>query len=443
MKSYQEAIARLYDLEHTGIKLGLDRIRGALRDLSSPQDSFASIHVAGTNGKGSTSALLSGILHSSGLRVGLYTSPHLLDFRERIRVDGRMARKEWIQEGLDAIWPAVEENGLSFFEAATCVALKIFAEQRVDVAVLEVGLGGRLDATNVVTPELTVITSLSLDHQKTLGSKLEEIAGEKAGIIKKGVPLILANADPEARRACLSIALERGAPVILDREAIAVRRVEVDLTGTRWVSRRRQVWLPEWVDDSWETSLLGVHQVENARLVHIAAALLRERGWSLTTQGIREGLRTTRWPGRMEPLLPGLPVILDVAHNVEGARYLVRAVSSLRLGKKIRWVVGMVRGKHHREFLRVLGGLGRRFHICSPKNHRAAESSWLAVEAEALGLPHTVHESVDEAVRDALSGCGPDEMCVITGSFFTLDEACRALGVRPREFLQDHIEVRL
>jgi dihydrofolate synthase/folylpolyglutamate synthase len=436
-------MTRLYDLEHTGIKLGLDRIRSALKDLSSPQDSFAAVHVAGTNGKGSTSALTAGILHASGLKVGLYTSPHILDFRERIRIDGHMVRREWIPEGLDAIWPAVEKSGMSFFEAATCLAFWIFAREKVDIAVLEVGLGGRLDATNVVAPELTMITSLSLDHQKTLGSELRDIAGEKAGIIKKGVPLVLANAHFEARQACLSIALERGASVLLDRESLAVRDVDVRLTGTRWLSRRRQSWLPEWMDGPWRISMVGAHQVENARLAQLGAALLSERGWPLTVSGVRDGLRGTLWPGRIESLLPRRPVVLDVAHNVEGARHLVRTLRRLPDKKRVRWVVGMVRGKHHREFLRILGGLGRPFHFCAPKNHRAVSSSLLAGEAEALGLPHTVHERVEDAVGEALTGCATDEICVITGSFFTLEEACRALGILPRTSLHELAEVPL
>jgi dihydrofolate synthase/folylpolyglutamate synthase len=183
--------------------------------------------------------------------------------------------------------------------------------------------------------------------------------------------------------------------------------------------------------------------VENARLAQLGAALLSERGWPLTLSGVREGLRGTLWPGRMESLLPRRPVILDVAHNVEGARHLVRTLRRLPEKKTVRWVVGMVRGKHHREFLRTLGGLGRPFHVCAPKNHRAVPSSLLAGEAEALNLPHTVHEHVGDAVGEALAGCAADEICVITGSFFTVEEACHALGVLPRTSLHEPVGVEL
>lgn len=440
MKSYREAISRLYDLEHSGIKLGLGRIRHALSDLGSPQDEFASIHVAGTNGKGSTSALFAGVLHASGLKTGLYTSPHLLDFRERIRIGGAMAGEDEICSGLESIWPAVERHGLSFFEAATCLAFRVFANRRVDAAVLEVGLGGRLDATNVVQPALTVITSLSIDHQKTLGASLGEIAREKAGILKRGAPLILASAPYEARRACLTVALQRGAPVVLDREVLAVRDLHVDTAGSRWVTRRRDPGLAGWLDGAWRLSLVGAHQVENARLVQLGAAALQERGWTLSGDSVRAGLRSTRWPGRFESLEPRWPVLLDVAHNPEGARHLVRTLKRVSRAP-VRWVTGMVRGKHHREFLSVLGSAGEPVHLCTPINQRAVTAESMAEHATALGLRHSVHSSVEDALRSALHERRSGELCVVTGSFFTLDEACRSLGVSPLASLHEPVEI--
>jgi dihydrofolate synthase/folylpolyglutamate synthase len=439
--TYTQALNRLYRLEHSGIKLGLSRIQSALKDLGHPQDAFASIHVAGTNGKGSTCAMTSGVLASCGLRTGLYTSPHIRDFRERIRIDGKMAAAEWIVEGLDEIWPAVEKNQLSFFEAATCLAFWIFVKQGVRIAVLEVGLGGRLDATNVVRPELSIITSLSTDHQKTLGASLAEIAGEKAGILKEGVDLILAGCPREAQETVLAAARGRNIPHLRDREALAVRDLVCAPHATRWRTARRTDRLPAWLDGSWESPMPGSHQAENARLALLAAALLQQKGWPLSEAGIRAGLRATHWPGRLEVLLPGHPVILDVAHNVEGGRRLVRTRAQWPELGRIRWVVGMVKGKDHREFLRILNRRKGRFHFCSPEHPRCVETEVL--EEAADGLDYTIHASVREAVEAALRERRSDEICVVSGSFFTLDEACRTLGVGPREALLEPAEVSL
>ncbi|MBU1700502.1 MAG: bifunctional folylpolyglutamate synthase/dihydrofolate synthase [Candidatus Eisenbacteria bacterium] len=439
--TYDEALDRLYTLEHSGIKLGLSRIQSALRDLGSPQNAFASVHIAGTNGKGSTSAMMAGVLRSCGLRTGLYTSPHIRDFRERIRIDGRMAAPGWIIEGLETIWPAVERNSLSFFEAATCLAFWIFVQQGVRIAVLEVGLGGRLDATNVVTPQLAIITSLSIDHQKTLGASLAEIAGEKAGILKPGVELILAGCPKEARDTVLSVALERGVPVQLDREALAVRDLQLHPRSTQWRSIRKGEDLPAWLDGCWEIPMAGAHQVENARMVLLGAALLQKQGWPLTEAGIRTGLRSTHWPGRLEVLLPQYPILLDVAHNPEGGRRLVRALNRWPELGKARWIVGMVKGKDHKNFLHQLSRAGGRFHFCSPEHPRCVPTEVLAEAAE--GLNYTMHPSVEDALNCALEERGDDEICVVSGSFFTMDEACRALGIGPRESLQESVEVTL
>ncbi|MBD3336025.1 MAG: bifunctional folylpolyglutamate synthase/dihydrofolate synthase [Candidatus Eisenbacteria bacterium] len=428
--TYAEALEKLYRLEHSGIKLGLDRIAAAVRQLGDPHRAYATIHVAGTNGKGSTSALFARMLQENGYRTGLYTSPHLLDFRERIRVDGEMAAESEIVAGLEEIWPAVERHQLSFFEAATCLAFWIFARREVAAAVLEVGLGGRLDATNVVAPALTVITSLALDHQKTLGSGLRRIAGEKAGILKPEVPLVLATCAGEARAVVLDAAAARNVPVHLDRDALAVRDLEIDWCESRWRGERRAPGWPEWFDGAWRVSLAGAHQVENARLALVGAALLERGGWRIAPAGLRRALAATHWPGRIESLAPRRPVILDVAHNVEGARRLVRTLTRFPGWRGARWVVGMVQGKDHRAFLRELSRAGRRFHLCAPAHHRCVPAGVL--EEAAAGLSFATHANVSGAVAAALQELQPGEICVVSGSFFTLDEACRVLGVVPR-----------
>jgi dihydrofolate synthase/folylpolyglutamate synthase len=433
--TYAEALSRLYALEHSGIKLGLSRIRSALERVGHPERAFASIHVAGTNGKGSVCAMLSGILQASGYRTGLYTSPHLLEFRERIRVDGRMVSPEEVVQGLEALWPAVREYGLSFFEATTLLAFWCFARRGVQVAVLEVGLGGRLDATNVVHPEVTLITSLALDHQKTLGPTLEAIAGEKAGILKPGVPLILATTSPEGLEACRRRAGELGVPVWRDREWLRVSRVAWDWRGTRWSQAAARPGLPRWLEDRWETGLAGIHQAENARLALLAAAVLADRGWRVAEESCREGLAQTRWPGRVESLEPRWPVVLDVAHNPEGIRALVRTLGPLCRGRPLVWVVGMVRGKDHAAVFRTLARLGGPVHVARPSHERGVGAEVLAAAARAQGLEVRVHARVTEALEAALEALPPRGLCVVTGSFFTYDEAARHLGLQPVEEL--------
>jgi len=320
-------VAWLFSLRGTGIKWDLDTAEGFSRFLGSPQDRFRSVHVAGTNGKGSVAAMLHAIARAAGLHAGLNTSPHLVRPEERIRLDDedidparfRALVARLREEAARALARGAVPRHPSFFEMMTAAAFVAFAEDRVDLAVVETGLGGRLDATNVLHPELAVITSISRDHTKTLGRTLREIAREKAGIVKPGVPVLVGLAPRRVEDVFREVAGARGAPLHLAREEIRLS-VRVDGSFTVTTPRRRYPGL--------RVSLPGRHQARNAALAVRAAELLAERGIPLDDPGaIRRGLAAVRWPGRLQRLPGDPPIVLDAAHNLAGVRALAAALA--------------------------------------------------------------------------------------------------------------------
>lgn len=442
---WDEALHRLYQLEWRGIKLDLHRVRECLRALGDPQKAFASVLVAGTNGKGSTASALASVLALSGSRTALYTSPHLLDFRERIRIDGRMDDRALLHARLERDWKTWEQFELSFFEAATVLALARFQEAGVEVAVLEVGLGGRLDATNTVEPILSVVTSLGMDHAQILGSTAAAIAGEKAGIFRAGVPAVTGGGPPGAPAALAARAREVGA--VLYRRNRCVRVTEI-MPSTRAPGVRFRLTPRAGAPEGFtfppgglvlESALPGVHQAGNATLSALAAAILRERGYAITDAQIVEGVRRVRWPGRLERPLPGRALIADVAHNREGAQAVARHLAVAAPGREVRPVVGMVQGKDHAGFFRELGRVARAVWVVPLSDKRAAPIEVLAASAEAAGLEVRRAGSVAEALGAAFDGARePDgPLVLLCGSFHLLEEGYRELGVPALERLWD------
>ena len=310
--TYAEALARLLALrggEHAGMRPGLARIRTLLEALGNPEARYTLVQVGGTNGKGSAAAMLAAILRAAGRRVGLYTSPHLVSFRERIRVDGEAIAEDDVADGFDAIATLVARLDATMFEATTALALDHFAREAVDVAVLEVGLGGRLDATTVGVPAVTVISRIDLDHQAVLGSTLDAIAREKAAIIRAGVAVAAAQA-PEAAAVLAARAAETGVPLLMEGRELSVRVTARDLDG-----QTLDLAGPGWRLDAARIALLGTFQPSNALL---AAAAARALGVALPA--VRAGLASARWPGRFEVLRDGdRHVVLDGAHNPRAA----------------------------------------------------------------------------------------------------------------------------
>lgn len=412
----------LYRFERSGMRLGLEGITRLLELADRPDRAFPSVLIAGTNGKGSTAAHLASIFRAAGVKTGLYTSPHLVRFHERIRVDGAEIGDAALEEALDRWWPRFEVERPSFFEAATAVAFDHFAREGVEMAVVEVGLGGRLDATNVLEPRVSVITTISSDHSEILGRTLGRIAAEKAGIVKPGGVLALGVRRAEPREVILEAARRLGARVVLlGRDARYAAR-GMGREGT-------DVWLKTAsFSGVVRTPLLGLHQARNAALAALAAEAAGLPA-GVTGRAIAEGIPATRWPARAEVFGGDPPVLVDVAHNVEGARALVETIQALFPGSKVAVVAAFSRDKAHRAILAELARVASRFTLTEFEGERATPA---AVVAQAAPADHITCEVVpvpSEAIRRAREWARrAGAVLVVTGSFYLMPEAMDALG---------------
>jgi dihydrofolate synthase/folylpolyglutamate synthase len=448
------AVDYLFSLQNRGIKLDLGRMRAALEELERPQDAFDSILVAGTNGKGSTASALASILQRPGHRVGLFTSPHLVDYRERFRIDARMVSAPALEARVLADREIWEHHHLTYFEATVALALALFRDAAVQTAVLEVGLGGRLDATNVAEPILSVITPIGYDHMHILGESLDRIAGEKAGVLREGVPAVLASGFPEAVRALRESALRVNAPEWLRSRLLHVRGIELlsdveNAGGSRFSIRPRSVESDAPSESAsisvrklfgdelvCEIALPGVHQVANASLAALAACAISARS-GVKREHVRDGLRRWRWPGRLERPRPDLPLLFDCGHNREGGRSLASALSLLAPRGSIELVVGMVDKKDHEAFFREVRRVTSRVRIAPPRTERAASREALESAARRAGFAVERSESIASGLDDALAAAErePGKLVVLAGSLFTLEDGYHALGTAPAELL--------
>jgi dihydrofolate synthase/folylpolyglutamate synthase len=405
MLTYPDSVRFLYALgnEIKTAKLGLDRIRAVLAALGDPQNSFRSIHVAGTNGKGSTCAMIDAGLRTAGVRTGLFTSPHLIEPTERIVIDGMPVTERQFERAFDAVHKIAGELDLDFhptyFETVTAMGFWLFREMRVETAVVETGLGGRLDATNVLLPALTVITPIDFDHEAYLGGTIESIAAEKAGILKPGVPAIFARQRPEARTVLDRRAAELDIPVKHTRD-FEIHDLHVTARGSEF--------------SGIKVPLAGEHQIENA----IAAAL------ALESLGVSpKGIENAIWPGRLEHISPNPDIILDGAHNPAGARALARYLERFYPNRKIWMIYGAMRDKSVDEITGILFPLASRVILTAPDNARALRPEALA-ELTDRG---TIAPDILAALEQARSEVSENDVIVITGSLFLVGEA-RALS---------------
>jgi dihydrofolate synthase/folylpolyglutamate synthase len=362
--TYREAVSRILALrggERVGMRPGLERIEALLDAIGRPEQTFAIAQVGGTNGKGSISAMLAAILQASGRRVGLYTSPHLCHYRERIRVDGRPISEADFVDGVEALGTLIARLDVTVFEAGTALALDHFCRERVDVAVLEVGLGGRLDATTVGRPRVAMMGPIDYDHQIELGDTLTLIATEKAAIIRSGVAFS-ARQDPEAAAVVDRRAAEVGVPLLREGQELRVAPL-----GFTLEAQHLDLAGPGWQLSDVACGLLGVYQPSNALL---AAAAARELG--ADEPGIRVGLRGARWPGRFQIFRRDPLVILDGAHNPAGARALAASLRAYFPGRSVTFVIGVLADKDAGGILGALRPLADRFVLTAFTNPRAA-----------------------------------------------------------------------
>ena len=388
--TYAEAVARILALrggERAGMRPGLERIEAMLDAIGRPEQAFTIVQVGGTNGKGSISAMLAAILQAAGRRVGLYTSPHLAHYRERIRVDGRPISESDFVDGVDALGTLITRLDLTVFEAGTALALDHFCRARVDVAVLEVGLGGRLDATTVGKPRVVVLGPIDYDHQHELGDTLTLIATEKAAIIRSGVAFS-ARQHPEAEAVITRRAAEAGVPLSLEGRDLRVAPLDFTLEA-----QRLHLEGPDWRIPDVACGLLGVYQPGNALL---AAAAARELG--ADEGAIRAGLRGARWPGRFQIFRRDPLVILDGAHNPAGARALAASLRAYFPGRPVTFVIGVLADKDAGGILAALRPLAARVILTASANPRAAPPDAL----RAL-LPAGARVDTARSPQDALT----------------------------------------
>ncbi|MGJ8735745.1 bifunctional folylpolyglutamate synthase/dihydrofolate synthase [Zobellia laminariae] len=373
----------------------LDGIRNFANHLGNPENKFKSIHVGGTNGKGSSSHMLASILQEAGYKVGLYTSPHLKDFRERIRINGECVGENFVIEFIANNQSFFENHHLSFFEMTVGMAFDYFAKEKVDIAIVEVGLGGRLDSTNIITPEVSLITNIGFDHVDMLGDTLPKIAFEKAGIIKEGVPVVVSEFQTETAETFRDVSKSKNAKLIYAEQEI---------------------------DEVYETSLLGAYQEKNVK--GVMAVIKKLGGFAITHNQMRSGLlkvvQNTGLMGRWQQLQTAPTVICDTAHNKEGLSIVINQVTQQKF-KKLFIVLGFVKGKDLNTIL-PLFPKDAEYYFTSPEISRGLEVNELVDRAEEFGLVGKSFTAVRAAYSAALADAGPEDFIFIGGSTFTVSE---------------------
>ena len=423
--TYEEALRYYEETAVYGSRLGLDRVRELLAKLGDPQKSLKFVHIAGTNGKGSTAAMLAAILEKAGCRTGLYTSPHLLRYNERFQVNGEEVSDQALADATERVKRAADTmpDAPTQCELVTAIAFCLFQAAKCDIVVLEVGLGGRLDATNVIdTPEAAVITRIGLDHTEILGDTVEAIASEKAGIVKPGGAVVLGDQDPRVRGVVEAVCRKAGAELTESRLS-ELRLLSADLMGQRFAWRQYgEIAMP----------LLGEYQLQNACTVLNTVEVLRRRGWNITDEALLEGFRTVTWPGRFERVRKDPWLIIDGGHNPQCAQAIARSLERYFPGKKILFLMGVLADKDFEGICDALLPLARRICAVTPDSPRA-----LAADKLCERLANEYHftaakpyGSVADALKAVLAAAGEDDVICVCGSLYMIGEARRELGLR-------------
>ena len=434
--SYRKTIEYLFALQKHGIKLALSNSVTLMDLMGNPHRKFRSVHVAGTNGKGSTSAFTASMLRAAGYRVGLYTSPHLVSFTERIRINNTPITEAQTvglaQRVRDAYQrPSAGGTGAlnpTFFEVTTAMAFTCFAEESVDIAVVETGMGGRLDATNVIAPLVTVITNIDLEHTEFLGNTLELIAGEKAGIIKPGVPVVTGAVQPEVIR-------------IIEREAAArqapLYRLAGDFRPEQVIAGREQRFNYRGIKagcDGLTITMPGRYQVDNACLALASVECLRDAGIAVDETALRRGLEQTQWEGRLERVSHKPDIYLDGAHNPASARMLAGVVNDMkRAYRRLVLVIGILGDKDYRGIISELVPLADHVIVTKPEYSRAMDVAALSSEVRALHGSVETAETVSRAIVAAQTEAAPDDLILITGSLYVVGDARAAIVEHDRK----------
>ena len=419
--TYEEALSYIHSICWKGSKLGLDRTRELLGKLDDPQKELKFIHIAGTNGKGSTAAMLSSILEEAGYRVGLYTSPFINRFNERMQVNHQpipdeelAALTEYVRPYADAMADSPTE-----FELITALAMVWFARQKCDIVVLEVGMGGELDSTNIIdVPEAAVIAAMGLDHVKELGPTMADIARAKAGIIKEGGRVVSYGGNSEADEVIAAVCRARNAS-LYQPDFSAIVPGDFSLEGQTFSYKGwRGLRIP----------LVGAYQMNNAAVVLETVEVLRQRGWSVSDEAVRQGLADTRWPARFEVLRRDPVFIVDGGHNPHGIRATAESLRRLFPGRKITFVTGVMADKDVEHILGLIVPLADQFFTVRPDNPRAMDAGELAARIEAMGAKATACASVRDGVDRAIQAEGPHGVACALGSLYMSGEVRSCFG---------------
>ena len=415
--TYKDATDFLFNLQAFGIKLGLERMTAFLEAIGNPQQKLQSIHVAGTNGKGSTSAMMESILRQTGRRTGLFTSPHLVNVEERIKINGRDIDRDDFLRCVEFLEPFIKAHQTTFFESLTGIAFYYFAQKSVEIAVIEVGLGGRLDATNVIRPLLTLLTPISLDHQHVLGDSLEAIAGEKAGILKPGIDCLTINENPDVlavfeahcrRQKCRFFPLLNKAKISNVDQTAGQTIFDLEFEGQRLTDI--------------QLSLNGTFQIKNATLAICAALKLAETGIPISHKQIRLGLKHVHWPGRMQLIKHNPRVLIDVGHNPDGMSMFVSSLPESYTFEKAICILGVVNNKDYDSMLQILSRLTDTIIVTEPDYKRALPVGVLATSARTYFKEVIAKPTVLRAFEYALKRVSDNDIICAIGSHFLIGE---------------------
>jgi dihydrofolate synthase/folylpolyglutamate synthase len=427
--NYQQTIDYLYNTLPMFSRMGSAAFKKDLTNtlllcerLGNPYKKFKSIHVAGTNGKGSVSHMLAAIFQTAGYKTGLYTSPHLYDFRERIKVNGAMCEEDFIVDFVERIKPAIEKIQPSFFEITVTMAFEYFAQHQVDVAIIEVGLGGRLDSTNVITPELSIITNIGWDHMNMLGNTLQEIALEKGGIIKENIPVVIGEKKEETENVFKEIALQKHSPLFFAEENFSVKNyklsndsIEISVAGKNSTITNYQLDLP------------GIYQTKNILTVLQAIELLND--WNLKTEHVQPALKgikkLTGLFGRWEVIHKDPTVVLEVAHNKDGIEQMLTHVQNISFNH-LHMIIGMVKDKDVEQVLQFLPKEAI-YYFTQAHIPRALDAKDLQAKASEVSLKGNYFDDVNNAIQQALNSSSKNDLIIICGSIFLVAEVDKEL----------------
>ena len=424
---YGEVIRYLYDMlpmyqriGNSAIKKDLKNTRKLCKALDHPQEKFKSVHVAGTNGKGSSSHMLASILARAGYKTGLYTSPHLKHFTERIKVNGQPVSESYIVEFVESVKPLIGQIKPSFFELTVVMAFDYFAREEVDIAVIEVGLGGRLDSTNVVIPEISLITNISYDHQEMLGETLEEIAAEKGGIIKKKVPVVIGEKEKETSSVFTKLARKRKSPLVFASERYKIESIGMGTNG-------HQIEVDDFEKEDPLTYFLetpGLTQLKNIPGVLSVINILKDKGYNIPLEDVKYGIehyqKLTGLKGRWQILNTRPKVIADIAHNQAGLENIVKQLKNLEKGK-LYCILGFMKEKHIAQIL-PLFPKDAEYIFCQANVPRAMDAKWLALQAALYHIDGRVIPDVNTALKELLEKAGEEDVIFVGGSTFVVAE---------------------